>query len=91
MKNLKSAAFFKEKRESQGLTQDDVAHHLGYSSKQIVSNWERGLCTPPLASLARLSKLLHISKSEIIDIFLKETRSEIEKQFTPQRNKIRKS
>ena len=89
MKNLKSAAFFKEKREQKGLTQEDVAKSLGYTSKQIVSNWERGLCTPPLASLAPLTKILGIKKSEMIEIFLKETEQAIERQFNKSRPRTR--
>ena len=89
MKNTTSSSFFKQKREQKGLTQEEVARHLGYTSKQIVSNWERGLCTPPLAALSRLSKLLNISKSDVIEVFLAETEASIERQFTAKRNKAR--
>jgi len=82
MKKVQSSVFFKTMRKQAGLTQEEVAHHLGYSSKQIVSNWERGLCTPPLASLAKLAKLLKIKKSDIVDVFLFETQLLIEKQFS---------
>jgi transcriptional regulator with XRE-family HTH domain len=93
MKKAKSSAavFFKSKRKDQGLTQDEVARFLGYTSKQIVSNWERGLCTPPLASLARLAKLLKIEKADIIEVFLNETEITLEKQFERKASRKKKS
>lgn len=40
--------FLKSRRIERGLTQAELAKALGYSSPQFVSNWERGLCLPPL-------------------------------------------
>ncbi|MCB9085751.1 MAG: helix-turn-helix transcriptional regulator [Bdellovibrionaceae bacterium] len=58
--------FFKSKRIQKGLTQSQVAELLGYSSPQIVSNWERLLCDPPIEKLSSLAKILGIPKKELI-------------------------
>ena len=68
-----AAEFFKNKREEKGLTQEAVSKALGYKSKQIVSNWERGLCLPPVNSLHDLTKLLSLKNDDVVKIFLKET------------------
>jgi transcriptional regulator with XRE-family HTH domain len=43
-------------RENQKLTQGEVAEFLGYSTAQFVSNWERGVSTPPMGILKTLAK-----------------------------------
>lgn len=73
----KKANFFKEKREKAGLSQLEVAEALGYSSAQFVSNWERDLCQPPLEKLGKLSQLLNLSRSEVIEYFVDETRKNL--------------
>ena len=47
-------------REKKGFTQKDLAKKLGIVSAQLISNWERGLCTPPISKIAPLSKILSI-------------------------------
>ncbi len=81
-KYIKLGTMLKEKRVSKGLTQMELATELGYSSPQFVSNWERGMCSPALESLPFLSKILNISKKEIIDMVVEETRLELEKSFS---------
>ncbi len=70
---MESYKYFKKMRAERGLTQEEVSRFLGYSSKQIVSNWERGTCMPPLNKLAQLVKLLEMDKEIVMDIFLNET------------------
>lgn len=49
-----------EAREKKGLTQKELASKLGIVSAQLISNWERGLCTPPIKKISKLSKILSI-------------------------------
>lgn len=70
--------YLKEKRVESGLSQLDVAKVLGYSSPQFVSNWERGLVSPPLETIAVLVELYKIPANEVIEYILKETRSYLE-------------
>ena len=64
--------FIKGKRLEAGLGQIVVAKQLKYSSSQMVSNWERGLCLPPTRSLKALSKMYSVSKTEMLERYLNE-------------------
>lgn len=52
-------------RKEAGLSQMDLARSLGYSSKQIVSNWERGCCDVPVCARKKLVKVLGISDDDM--------------------------
>lgn len=58
----------KKARTEGGLTQGDIAKKLGYTTSQFVSNWERGLSTPPLEALPKLSKLLGIEQDKLVNL-----------------------
>lgn len=66
------AEFLRKKREESGLTQKEISDSLGYTSPQFVSNWERGVSSPPLNCLAKLVELYKMNPKEIIDIMMKE-------------------
>ncbi len=73
--------YLKQKRMDSGLSQLDVARTLGYSSPQFVSNWERGLVSPPLETIATLIDLYKIPSTEVIERILGETRDYLEGQL----------
>lgn len=54
-----------ERRRAQGLTQGQVAIHMGVSP-QAVSKWERGLACPDLVFLDDLADLLDVSLEELL-------------------------
>ncbi len=64
--------YLKRRRIEIGMTQSEVASNLGYSSPQFISNFERGLCAPPLKNLKTLVNLYKIPKEEIISLMMKE-------------------
>jgi transcriptional regulator with XRE-family HTH domain len=65
--------YLKKKRESAGLTQEEVGRALGYASgHQYVSNWERGTSPPPMAKLYELASLYKIAPEELIEVILDE-------------------
>ena len=70
--------YLRQKRVDSGLSQLDVARELGYSSPQFVSNWERGLVSPPLETIAVLIDLYKIPASEVVGKILEETRDYLE-------------
>ena len=70
--------YLRQKRVDSGLSQLDVARELGYSSPQFVSNWERGLVSPPLETIAVLIDLYKIPSSEVVSKILEETRDYLE-------------
>ncbi len=65
--------FLAKARVESGLSQLQLARELGYTSPQYVSNWERGICGPPLDKLYLLSKTLHISPQTLMGMILEET------------------
>jgi len=60
-----------EKRIKAGLSQKDVSDKLGYTSPQFISNYERGLCSPPLKKLKKIADLYKIKPKTIADIMVK--------------------
>lgn len=65
------AEFLKTARTRAGLSQKEVASVLGYKSSQFVSNWERGLSSPPITTLRRLCQLYKTSETEVFGIIRK--------------------
>jgi transcriptional regulator with XRE-family HTH domain len=59
--------FLKAAREKAGLTQQEVAVRMRYSTPQFVSNWERGLALPPIDALPRIVRVLRISPKSLVD------------------------
>ena len=62
--------YLKSKRKENGMSQSEVAQKLGYATPQFISNFERGLCAPPLPKLKTLIKLFNISQEEVIQLML---------------------
>lgn len=63
--------FLKEKRESAGMSQGDVAKKLKYTSPQFISNWERGVSCPPIKVLRALAEMYKVSTDELFDLILR--------------------
>jgi transcriptional regulator with XRE-family HTH domain len=79
--------YLRQKRLDSGLSQLDVARVLGYSSPQFVSNWERGLVSPPLETIAVLIDLYKIPAQEVVNRILEETRDYLESVLTTARRR----
>ena len=62
----KIGKFLRKSRRRWGLTQGDVAEHIGVSP-QAVSKWERGENLPDMAFLPDISKLLEVGVDEILN------------------------
>jgi transcriptional regulator with XRE-family HTH domain len=67
------AHFLKIKREGAGLSQGHVAKKLKYTSPQFVSNWERGVSSPPIKILRILSDMYGISCDDLFELVVKHT------------------
>jgi transcriptional regulator with XRE-family HTH domain len=86
MKQIKALSeFLKEKRTQASLSQKDVADKLGYSSAQFISNWERGLSSPPMHTLKKLAEMYNVNVDEMFDVILESTleqvRVDLQKKF----------
>lgn len=73
MKQVSLAKFLKEKRENAGLSQKQVSDKLGYTTPQFVSNWERGVSSPPLKTLKKIGELYHVSADDLFKVTLEST------------------
>jgi transcriptional regulator with XRE-family HTH domain len=63
--------FIKQNRTKAGVTQEQLAERLGYSTAQFVSNWERGISLPPLKSLPPLAEVIDVSAKAMMDLMMK--------------------
>lgn len=79
------ASYLKQIRRDSGLSQKEVATTLGYKSSQFVSNWERGLSSPPLGTLRKLAGLYRVGEEDLFirirDIALRELEAELRREF----------
>lgn len=80
--------YLQEKRIAAGLSQGDVSDKLGYSTKQFVSNWERGVSLPPGKNFKLLCTLLKLNGTEIekvsekiLKFALDKTKKRIKKEY----------
>lgn len=71
--------FLQSRRIKAGLSQGDVATKLGYSSPQFISNFERGLCAPPLNKLKMLLALYDLNGEDVMKLMLKEHEKHLRK------------
>ncbi|MBX2986959.1 MAG: helix-turn-helix transcriptional regulator [Bdellovibrionaceae bacterium] len=83
-------SYLKQKRAVIGLSQSEVASHLGYSTAQYISNFERGVCQPSMKILARLAKLYKLNIDEFFDVVVEQQKQEIASYLYP-KNKRKRS
>ncbi|GAA0081101.1 helix-turn-helix domain-containing protein [Clostridium sporogenes] len=62
---MKINEIIKEKRSSQGLTQEQVANYLGVSTP-AVNKWEKGSCYPDITILPALARLLRVDLNTLL-------------------------
>lgn len=84
MKKLKLSTYLGDKRTQAGLTQSEVSNSLGYSTPQFISNWERGISTPPLETIKKLAKMYSVSSDELFELLLRESLDQVEKTLVKQ-------
>jgi transcriptional regulator with XRE-family HTH domain len=78
------AEYTKKLRIKSGLTQQDVAKALKVQSGQLVSNWERGKCYPPVRLIKKLSKLYNVAVRDIFDSFAENQKEDLWKKVSKQ-------
>lgn len=67
-------AYTRQLRIRAGLSQLDVADKLKFKSGQVVSNWERGFCRPPLKALPQLALLYRVSLRTLFNRYAAEVK-----------------
>jgi len=83
--------FLAKKRLEAGLSQGALRKVLGYDSPQFISNWERGLCAPPLKALPDIARALNIPIEEIVEFLTDETENYLKLNLLPASNRKKKS
>jgi len=58
----------KELREEKGLTQTQLANHLGYKSPVTVNQWETGKRTPELDNLIAIAKFFDVTIDYLVGV-----------------------
>ena len=71
--------YLKEKRLSLGMTQKQCADRIGYETSQFISNWERGVSTPPLSVLGIVCRVYGLDSNKVKKFLVKEYVSKIER------------
>ncbi len=87
-KNANFAKYLKQKRENAGLSQKQVSEKLGYTTPQFISNWERGISTPPMKTVKKLASMYSIPVDEIFNLLLQETLQQVTLDFKQKLKKI---
>lgn len=80
MKEINIARTVINKRKEKGLTQDDIANHIGVS-KASVSKWETGQSYPDITFLPQLAAFFNISIDELMGYEPQMEKEEIRKLY----------
>ena len=80
----------KEWRIEMGLTQMTVAKVLGYTSPQFVSNWERGMCLPPIEAIPMLGFLFKRKDDEILKLYIDVETTRIIEEYQAAKKRFKK-
>ena len=73
--------FLQQARIAKGFSQKEVSIKLGYESAQFISDWERGIRSPPGNKLKKLAQLYEVCAERLIDIILNERALILEKEL----------
>jgi transcriptional regulator with XRE-family HTH domain len=73
------AELFKKARQHKKLTQAELASKAGLNP-QYVSNWERGVCPPPMHRIGFLMSVLSVNPENVVSAMLADSKKEIEEK-----------
>ena len=92
---LKLGIYLKDLRTAAGFSQGGMGKALGYSTPQLVSNWERGMCKIPLAKINDFATLVKFDskklKEHFIQILVEDYERELREELFPTKPKNKKS
>lgn len=80
MHDLNIGSTIARERRAAGLTQDDLAMHLGVT-KAAVSKWELGQSMPDVALLPRIAAFFRLTLDELFDYRPQMSKEEVEKVY----------
>lgn len=77
--------WLQQQRIKTNLTQQQVSVFLKYTKPQFVSNWERGVCYPPIKEYKKIISVLKADSNEFkrlfIEAHIEELREKLEQSF----------
>ncbi|MCB0413568.1 MAG: helix-turn-helix transcriptional regulator [Bdellovibrionales bacterium] len=92
MKKIKKntlSDILKQSRNKLNMSQGDLAKTLGYTSPQFISNWERGISSPPLKTICKLVNVLSLDPDEVIEVMLIEEEKTLRKALETRARKYK--
>jgi transcriptional regulator with XRE-family HTH domain len=75
--------YLQEMRIRANLTQREVSLELGYSSAQFISNFERGISSPPLKKLRELIRMYKMPVEKVMNLVLEGEREVLAAALRP--------
>lgn len=63
-------SFIRKMRLENDYSQADLASNLGYTSPQFISDWERGISSPPVKKLHELAVLLEVKVDVLFELLV---------------------
>ncbi len=73
--------YLKKRRLTLGITQKHIAQIMGYSTPQFISNWERGISSPPVDKLESVSNVYGIPNKKFKAFLRKEVNNTLDRAF----------
>jgi transcriptional regulator with XRE-family HTH domain len=84
-------AYLQEMRIKANLTQREVSQLLGYSSAQFISNFERGISSPPLKKLKELIRMYRMPVDKVMSLVLEGEREVLVAALRPSNAAVRRA
>lgn len=80
--------YLKDKRLKKGFSQADFATRLGYASPQFVSDWERGVSSPPMKKLPEIASELNVKIDVLFDLLVELATNQLREDLNEEFRKI---
>ena len=84
-------SFIRKMRLENDYSQAELAANLGYSSPQFISDWERGISSPPVKKLHKLAGLLKVKVDILFDLLVTLATEQLVDSLSKEFKKIKKS
>lgn len=78
---MKETKFLIEARKNAGLTQAALAKRLGYSTCQLISNYERQMCKLPVAAVAKFVVATECDVQKLIKLKVADYKASLEREI----------
>ena len=79
--NMAKLVSEKRKSHSQGYSQSELSHQLGYKNGQFISNVERGKCSLPNKVVPKFCELLNVDREDVVTAKLADEKATMEATF----------